>query len=113
MNLILFKVILMAVMLVLHLLGFLPSKFRTSCRHSETIISFMNCFAVGIFLAMALLHILPEAIEQYAEWAVKKKIKKPFPLPSAMFLTGYLLILAVDRLITSKLKQPKEVKEKK
>ena len=99
----------MGVMLVMHLLGLLPQKFKTTCKHSETIISFMNCFAVGIFLAMATFHIMPEAIEQYTAWALKKKIKKPFPLPSAMFLTGYMLILAVDRLVTSKLRKEKKV----
>ncbi len=44
--------------------GLIPT-FSNRCRKSETVLSLMNCFAGGVFLAMALVHILPESVEEY------------------------------------------------
>ena len=40
--------------------------------NSPLLLSFMNCFSAGIFLGMALIHIIPEGVEVYEEWAEKK-----------------------------------------
>ena len=42
--------------------GLIPV-FSNRCRKSETTLSLLNCFAGGVFLAMALVHIMPEAVE--------------------------------------------------
>jgi zinc transporter ZupT len=47
-------------------IGMIPA-FSLKCRNSQTSLSLMNCFAGGVFLAMALIHILPEAAETYNE----------------------------------------------
>jgi zinc transporter 1/2/3 len=36
-----------------------------NCRKSEKTLGVMNAFAGGVFLAMALIHILPESAETY------------------------------------------------
>ena len=76
--------------------GVLPKVWGT-CNKNEVLLSLLNCFSAGIFLAMALIHILPESAEIYMLWAAVEGIEKPFPLPYVMFLIGYLLILLVDR----------------
>ena len=35
------------------------------CRSSQLTLSMINCFTRGVFLSMALIHILPEAVEKY------------------------------------------------
>jgi zinc transporter ZupT len=45
-------------------LGLIPA-YSKHCRKNETALSMMNAFAGGVFLAMAFIHILPEAVETY------------------------------------------------
>jgi len=45
-------------------LGLIPA-YSKHCRESHKTLSLMNCFAGGVFLAMAFVHILPESVEQY------------------------------------------------
>ena len=103
MNLTVLKAILMVVMLLMHLLGLIPTiKCNTSCCISKEPLSFLNCFAAGIFLSMALVHMLPEALEIHSSWAKKQKIDRAFPIPVVIFIGGYLLVMAFERAITSR-----------
>jgi zinc transporter ZupT len=45
-------------------LGLIPA-YSKHCRGNKCVLSLMNCFAGGVFLAMALMHILPESVEEY------------------------------------------------
>ena len=76
--------------------GVLPKVWGT-CRNNDLLLSLLNCFSAGIFLAMSLIHIMPESAEIYMLWTAAEEIEKPFPLPYVMFFIGYLLILFVDR----------------
>ena len=91
-----FKIILLFCMIVCVGFGLIP-KLWGKCRNSETTLSLLNCFSAGIFLAMSLIHMMPESAEVYEIWAAKEGIERPFPLPYVMFFVGYLLILAIDR----------------
>ena len=91
-----FKIIMMILMFLCVGFGVIP-KVWSKCRDNDEILSKLNCFASGLFLGMSLVHMMPEAVEIYATWAVAEKIERPFPLPYVMFFVGYLLILAVDR----------------
>ena len=114
MNLTEAKILLMVVILLMHFLGLLPSiKCGKACLQSKEPLRFLNCLSAGIFLAMAVVHMLPEAIEIYSAWAKKQKIKRVFPLPSLIFLGGYLLLLAFDKMITSRLVAKEAKKEHK
>ena len=107
-------------------LGLIPA-YSKYFRSSKVLLSLMNCFAGGLFLAMALIHILPEAAEHYndtmekmAEAEDKKAsdssasaTKKEehdkhdehghhfFPLPYLLFFVGYLMVLLIDRVFFS------------
>ena len=45
-------------------MGMLPVKVKR-CRNSITALGVANAFAGGIFVAIALMHILPEAVEEW------------------------------------------------
>ena len=47
-------------------LGLIPA-YSKHCRKNELLLSLMNAFSGGVFLAMAFIHILPEACETYNE----------------------------------------------
>ena len=61
---------------------------------SPTILGVANAFSGGVFLAIALVHILPEQYESYTELHVSD-----FPLPFVLLLVGYTLILMIDKVL--------------
>ena len=83
------KLILLAVILLEHLLGLIPLKIGLK---QTSVLSCLNCFSAGIFLAMAMIHLFPEALELYAGYAKSVKLEKPFPVPCLCFL-GCLVLL--------------------
>jgi zinc transporter ZupT len=58
------KIALIFILFFVCYLGLIPA-YSKYCRGSQLTLSLMNCFAGGLFLAMAFMHILPEAVEQY------------------------------------------------
>jgi len=103
-NLTNFKIIMMIVMTIICFAGLIPSAVP-ACRKSDHILSYLNCFSAGIFLAMSLIHMMPEAAEIYMLWAesLDEPLERPFPLPYVGFFIGYLLILLVDKVLAGKL----------
>ncbi len=91
-----FKWIMLVCMLLCVGLGILP-KVWGACGRNEQALSFLNCFSAGIFMAMSLVHMMPEAAEIYGMWAKKEAIERPFPLPYVCYFLGYFLILCIDR----------------
>ena len=65
-------------------------------------LSYLNCFSAGMFLAIALIHMMPESVEAHREWALHEELEEPFPLPYCMMFVGYLIVLLVDRVIMHK-----------
>ena len=59
-----FKVIMMILMFLCVGFGVIP-KLWSKCRDNDEILSKLNCFASGLFLGMALVHMMPEAVEIY------------------------------------------------
>ena len=55
-----FKIILLFAMMISIAFGLLP-KVCGTCKGGDNILSFLNCFSAGIFLGMAMIHIMPEA----------------------------------------------------
>jgi len=80
------------------LTGILPLKVP-AIKKSEAGLSYLNCFSAGMFLSIALIHMLPESVEEYTEWAEEKELNRPFPLPFCCMFIGYLIVLLLDRVI--------------
>ena len=65
-----------------------------------------NAFSGGLFLAIGLIHILPEAANDYNKyWGENHKDSKgnpelpPVPLPFILYFCGYTLILLIDKVM--------------
>lgn len=120
------KIALIFILFFVCYLGLIPA-YSKYCRSSQLTLSLMNCFAGGVFLAMAFIHILPESVEQYNE--AMKEAEEPaaaaatvatknstaaavvdehdheehgahvFPLPYLLFFVGYMMVLLIDRVL--------------
>lgn len=80
--------------------AFLAGMFPTwnrSCRESPKILGIANAFSGGVFLAIAFVHILPEASFEYNAQA--KDPEHPFPLPFVLVFFGYTFILMIDKVM--------------
>ena len=64
---------------------------------SPSILSIANAFSGGVFFAIAIMHIMPEQTEAYAD--LKKDEKDPYPLPFLLFIVGYTIILIIDKVL--------------
>ena len=58
------KIALIFILFFVCYIGLIPA-YSKYCRRSQLTLSLMNCFAGGVFLAIAFIHILPESVEQY------------------------------------------------
>ncbi|CAI2372605.1 unnamed protein product [Moneuplotes crassus] len=82
------------------------------CKRSTNVLGIANAFSGGVFLAIAFLHILPEATSGYREFMEQHEHseryapclrhgneEEPFPLPFALAFVGYAFILLIDKVI--------------
>ena len=103
-----FKLIMIVVMVFVCGVGLLPIKVP-AFRQNQAFLSYLNCFSAGIFLGMALLHMLPESAEIFAEWSQKRFLEhngadseeehRVYPFAYLVFFFGYLIILLFDRVV--------------
>ncbi len=99
--------------------GILPAKVK-SCGRNPRFMSMANAFSGGLFLAIALVHILPEVVENYDDYLhdhenptnsttvafPTRKMRSlhgdgegKFPLPFVLVFAGYTFILLVDKVM--------------
>lgn len=76
--------------------GYFPTWSKT-CRESPKILGIANSFASGVFIAIALVHILPEEANNWAE--LHPTAENLFPLPYFLVFCGYTLILVIDKVM--------------
>lgn len=82
-------------------MGMIPVKSK-SFRESPKILGVANAFSGGVFLAIALIHIVPEQMEKYNGLAAKGAIGHglgEFPLPFLLVVAGYTFILIIDKVL--------------
>lgn len=79
--------------------GILPLKIPTF-RTNPKLLSYSNCFAAGLFLAIGIIHILPEAVESFEE---KKDVQhgdaEPFPWAYLITICSFSTILLIDKVV--------------
>ena len=80
--------------------GILPAKVK-SCGRNPRFMSMANAFSGGLFLAIALVHILPDVVKDYNEWVEEHNpgVENAFPLPFVLVFAGYTFILIVDKVM--------------
>ena len=67
------------------------------CRENPKILGIANAFASGVFLAIALIHILPEEAELWED--LNPDADNLFPLPYFLMFCGYTIILLLDKVL--------------
>jgi zinc transporter ZupT len=116
------KIALIVILFCIVYLGLIPA-YSKVFRSSKLVLSLMNSFAGGVFLAMAFIHILPESVEQYNDAMAAAEEKSEavsgnsttaavpaeehdheehghiFPLPYLLFFVGYMMVLLIDRVL--------------
>lgn len=89
------------------LMGLLPVKVK-SFRESLTILGIANAFSGGVFIAIALLHIMPEATEHWNEYQCeqykeanpdKKSCPDFYQVQFLILVSGYGLMLILDKVV--------------
>ena len=80
--------------------GIIPT-CSSKVRESPKILGIANAFAAGVFLAIALMHILPEQVETWADYTIERKgaDAKIFPLAELVTFFGYTFILLIDKVL--------------
>jgi zinc transporter 1/2/3 len=102
MNEALFKIIAAFILwLIIMLFGLLPIK-STKFQSNPTLLSLSNCFSGGLFVAIGLIHILPEAhadLEGQREQKQLKANEEVFPLYYILCLATFSFILFIDTVL--------------
>ena len=78
-------------------MGMVPVKVK-SFRESPKILGVANAFSGGVFLAIALMHIMPEQTEAYSNADINKDLRD-YPMPYLLLVAGYTFILVIDRVL--------------
>jgi hypothetical protein len=103
MNIVGFKIGMLFVMFFEVFLGLIPKACSTGKQAlGVPWLSLLNSFSAGIFLAIALVHTMPETQEVWRRYSISVGYENPFPLPFILFLAGYCLILLIDKVIFSR-----------
>jgi len=108
-----FKVLMLVLMFAECYLGLCTARVGGTMKN-QTPLSLLNCFSAGIFLAMSLIHILPEAREGYKMWGkycAKIEEDNLYPLPFLLYIVGYVLILIIDRWLSVKYQMTENIPE--
>ena len=75
-------------------MGLIPV-YSKAFSESPTVLGIANAFSGGIFLAMSVMHIMPDQVENYAEL----KGESTFPLPFLLIVIGYTFMLIIDKVL--------------
>ncbi len=81
-------------------LGFgLPPIVCMRCRRSPTALGLLNAFSGGAFVAVGLLHMLPDADTDYALWKKAHHYSGSFPLTYLLLFLGFLSVLLLEHVV--------------
>ncbi|XP_077989408.1 zinc transporter ZIP1-like [Glandiceps talaboti] len=107
MQVVITKVLALCAMLVLNLLfGLLPFKFVTLGRNSENrerlmkrVLSFLSCYAGGVFLATCLLDLLPTVRDNLSLVFDQLQVYTAFPITEFIMAVGLFFIVIVEQTV--------------
>lgn len=67
------KIIMIFAIFTVTLAGIIPILVK-ACKKSASALSYLNCFSAGMFLSIALIHMMPEAVEEYTEYCEANEV---------------------------------------
>eukprot|EP00668_Euglena_longa_P032023 GGOE01041306.1.p2 GENE.GGOE01041306.1~~GGOE01041306.1.p2 ORF type:complete len:315 (-),score=92.53 GGOE01041306.1:291-1211(-) len=88
-------VIILSVALVAGLVPLVSAAFH----ENKAAMGLANAFAGGVFLAVGVCHLLPDAVEELS--TLRPDLNGRFPVAFLLFILGYTVVLAVDRVLFS------------
>ncbi|CAD8074773.1 unnamed protein product [Paramecium primaurelia] len=88
--------------LIILFTGNLPYKSKTF-RENKPLLSISQAFSGGLFLSVALLHLLPESQEKYEQSLNfdQNSEKEIFPFPFLITILSFALILFIEKIVTN------------
>ncbi|CAI2373214.1 unnamed protein product [Moneuplotes crassus] len=111
-GLIAIKIVFIVVIYVLAFVSGILPNIIPWCKKSTNFLGIANAFSGGVFIAIAFMHILPEASGDYLEYMEENENEQmslthgdddddddPFPLPFVLTFVGYAFILLIDKVI--------------
>ncbi|XP_020332202.2 zinc transporter ZIP1 [Oncorhynchus kisutch] len=83
--------------------GFIPARMKWFRETSGTethrvVLSFISCFAGGVFLAACLLDIIPDYLSDINAELDARRVDTSFPLPEFIMAAGFFTVLIVERI---------------
>lgn len=100
MSIIIFKIIITLCIIAVALLGGYGAFRLKQTQRSEFYFAIGNTFAAGIFLGAGLIHMLPDATEEFSQ-----VIHSDFPFAPFIATLGFLLILSIEKIMSNSKKQ--------
>jgi len=100
------SIVLVTLFVVTFISCLLPLKLASTIRNTvdprrkttyERVMSFLNCFAGGVFLGTCLLDLFPEVQDNVKEATELLNITGSFPIAEFLVVTGFFLILIVEQ----------------
>ncbi|KAL2088319.1 hypothetical protein ACEWY4_015218 [Coilia grayii] len=84
--------------------GFIPARVKWFRQTSGTdthraVLSYISCFAGGVFLAACLLDIIPDYLSDISTELSKRELHTDYPLPEFIMATGFFTVLILERLV--------------
>ncbi|XP_014030451.1 zinc transporter ZIP1 isoform X1 [Salmo salar] len=95
---------LVGLLLLTVFLGFIPARMKWFRETSGTethrlVLSFISCFAGGVFLAACLLDIFPDYLSDINAELDARRVDTSFPLPEFIIAVGFFTVLIVERIV--------------
>ncbi|XP_006628913.1 zinc transporter ZIP1 [Lepisosteus oculatus] len=95
---------LVGLLLLTMLIGFIPARLQWFRDTSGTVthrmvLSFISCFAGGVFLSACLLDIIPDYLSDIGKELQARKLETTFPLEEFIIALGFFLVLILERLV--------------
>jgi len=85
------SIVLLGISLIAGLIPILSKKLQKN----ETAIAYAQCFSAGMFMAIAFIHLIPEANEGFEE--ARPEIK--YPICYLVVILSYTLILVIEKVL--------------
>jgi len=85
---------------IIMICAYIPFRLKKSPRLDQTrLLSYSNCVSGGIFLGFAFLHILPDAVNDFAEFSSDAAA---LPIIYFICMLGFFSVLAVEKILYTK-----------
>ncbi|KAL4624303.1 zinc transporter ZIP1-like [Arapaima gigas] len=86
------------------LCGFIPARLKwfrstTGTENHRTVLSFISCFAGGVFLGACFLDVIPDFLSDIGEQLQTWEVRNDFPLPEFIMAGGFFLVLILEKIV--------------